>query len=472
VSCGEPLAAPDNSRKHIVLPTDWRDYMFGGLLKSTSLAALVAVAGFAAAGSANAADLGGNCCADLEERIAELEATTARKGNRKVSLTVSGFVNEQVMVWDDGVETNAYQVTSETARTRFRFVGNAKIDANWSAGYLLEIGVRGARQDQVSQNNDDAAQGLDLRHSAWWIQNKDLGRVWVGQTSASTDGITEINLANVGHFNTIQLLDYTGGFLLRRSGTGTLSTITVNNITSGKANPGEGTRFNVVKYDTPTIMGFAASASWGEDDLWEVALRYAGEFNGIKLAAGIGYAEWTDGNNSATSPGVGENGCTKGGVGVAAGRDVDCNDLGMSASIMHVPTGLFLTGAYGQREDNNRVVLGIAGNKKRDEIYQVMGGIEQKFFPLGKTTLYGEYIEGEYGANAVRSAASLGLGGQNIANADITVWGIGFNQQIDAAAMDLYVMYRNYEFDVKSNLGNKALLEDFQTVVMGGRIQF
>jgi hypothetical protein len=34
-----------------------------------------------------AADLGGNCCADLEERIAELESTTARKGNRKVSLT-------------------------------------------------------------------------------------------------------------------------------------------------------------------------------------------------------------------------------------------------------------------------------------------------------------------------------------------------------------------------------------------------
>ena len=43
---------------------------------------------------ASAADLGGDCCADLEERIAELEATTARKGNRKVKLEVSGLVNE------------------------------------------------------------------------------------------------------------------------------------------------------------------------------------------------------------------------------------------------------------------------------------------------------------------------------------------------------------------------------------------
>ena len=44
-------------------------------------------------GSARAADLGGDCCADLEERVADLEATTARKGNRKVSLKISDWVN-------------------------------------------------------------------------------------------------------------------------------------------------------------------------------------------------------------------------------------------------------------------------------------------------------------------------------------------------------------------------------------------
>ena len=193
--------------------------MFGGLLKSTSIAAIVAVAGIAAAGSANAADLGGNCCADLEERIAELEATTARKGNRKVSLTVSGQINEAVMFWDDGVESNAYQVTNETYRGRFRFVGNAKIDANWSAGYLLEIGARSARQDNTTQSNDDGSQvtnptpssanALDVRHSAFWLQHKQLGKVWVGQTSQAADGITEINLANIVSGNA-QMTDWIG----------------------------------------------------------------------------------------------------------------------------------------------------------------------------------------------------------------------------------------------------------------------
>jgi hypothetical protein len=82
---------------------------------------------------ASAADLGGDGVADLEERIAELEATTARKGNRKVSLEISGHVNEAVLFWDDGAESNAYIVTNDNERTRFRFKGKAKID-NWEAG--------------------------------------------------------------------------------------------------------------------------------------------------------------------------------------------------------------------------------------------------------------------------------------------------------------------------------------------------
>ena len=44
-----------------------------------------------------AADLGGSCCADLEERVAELEATSVRKGNRNVSLQVYGQVNRALL---------------------------------------------------------------------------------------------------------------------------------------------------------------------------------------------------------------------------------------------------------------------------------------------------------------------------------------------------------------------------------------
>ena len=52
-------------------------------MNRTIVGGLAVIAAFAVLGSVTlvrAADLGGNCCADLEERVAELEATTARKG--------------------------------------------------------------------------------------------------------------------------------------------------------------------------------------------------------------------------------------------------------------------------------------------------------------------------------------------------------------------------------------------------------
>ena len=42
------------------------------------------------------------------ERIADLEATTARRGHRKVSPIICGWFAQQVMRWDDGVESNMY----------------------------------------------------------------------------------------------------------------------------------------------------------------------------------------------------------------------------------------------------------------------------------------------------------------------------------------------------------------------------
>ena len=74
--------------------------MNGALMNATSRIAIAAAAGLVwSVSSVSAADLGGNCCADLEERIAELEATTARKGNRKMSLTVSGQITRSIMYW-------------------------------------------------------------------------------------------------------------------------------------------------------------------------------------------------------------------------------------------------------------------------------------------------------------------------------------------------------------------------------------
>src|SRR5512136_916383 len=103
-----------------------------------------------------AGDRGGSrcCCAELEERVAELEATAARKGNRKVSLTISGWVNEAVFGWDDGTSHGVYQGTNSLEQSRFRFTGEAKINKDWSAGFILEVGVQGNPSSQFAQSHD------------------------------------------------------------------------------------------------------------------------------------------------------------------------------------------------------------------------------------------------------------------------------------------------------------------------------
>src|SRR6187397_2746459 len=90
--------------------------------------------------SAKAADLGGDCCADLEERVAELEATTVRKGNKKVSVTLYGQVNRAALFWDDGAESNAYVVDNNYESSRFGLKGSAKTGiGDWVGGYRLEV---------------------------------------------------------------------------------------------------------------------------------------------------------------------------------------------------------------------------------------------------------------------------------------------------------------------------------------------
>ncbi len=161
---------------------------------STSLvsARLIAAATFAMAATANAADLGGDSCADLEERIAELEGTTARKGSRKLSLTISGYVAQEITFWDDGGERSVYlHGLGPTQASNFRFNGQAQIAPGWTAGYLMRIqnltddpfGRNPATGAALNQDNDDFSQGLNVQMSYWYVQSNDYGKLSMGRTA-------------------------------------------------------------------------------------------------------------------------------------------------------------------------------------------------------------------------------------------------------------------------------------------------
>ena len=414
--------------------------MVGGMKMSAGRLSLLAAAGFLLVGgaSAQAADFGygGDCCADLEERIAELEATTARKGNRKVSLTIYGQVNEAIGWWDDGVETNVYNMTNDTSRTRFGFRGKASITSDLYAEYRIEIGVRSAGQQGMSADDHIGNNGLDLRHSSWTLGSKTYGEVTVGQTSMAHDGILQSQTANISHFANNDIFDFPSDFIIR--GAGARWDVLIQN-----REPGEGSRGSLIRYDSPEIAGFMASAHWGEDDIWGMALRYAGEIGAFELEGGIGYAEMSLTDEECTS---------------IAPSDAQCEELGMSGSIMHTPTGLFVTGGYGVRWDLRRE---LAGGSEENTHWLIQAGIEQKWNSLGKTTIFGGYQNRDAGQNTAA--------GDYV---EVDMFEVGFNQELSAAAMNLYLHYKHYEADLTDAAGASVPTEDFQTVIGGAMIKF
>lgn len=432
-----------------------------------------------------AADLGGDCCADLEERIAELEATTARKGNRKVSLEIYGQVNQGVIYWDDGFEDNVYVVTNDNARTRFGFRGKAKITGDWSAGYRIEVGLRSANSKRFTQDDPLGATGLDLRDSNWYIDNKNLGRVTVGLQGTATDQITEINQTQTADFSKYSDIEDTGlGLFLRRSdgalatGGGGGSSYTYHRLIGAHGDqPGEGERrFSGVTYRTPEFAGFTASATWADDDYWDIALRYAGEFSGLKVAAGIGYGEISTGTAQ-----------TQTACAAIVNDDSDCSFFGGSASVVHVSTGLFVNFGAGMKQDDLIDSTALFANVTPDDeqtFWAIQAGIERKWVPLGKTTLYGEYYSYDGGANTRLLDANFAgtVNGAAVLSTGVESYGFGIAQGIDAAAMTLYLSYRHVKGDISvvDTVGGQAVagpatavqLEDLDLVLAGGVIKF
>ncbi len=325
--------------------------MFGGLTKTSSRIAIAAAlgvtfGGYAMSTPAKAADLGGDCCADLEERVAELEATTVRKGNKKVSLTISGWVTKSANWWYDGAEENMYVGDKGTTlSSHFQFSGAATIAPGYSAGYTMSIEAPGNAfgfDCEPDQRQRLHYRTLDTLLSYMWIKSDKYGTINWGLLSQATDNVALLPDLSGTIIEANAVMFEGAGFFLRPNGNNTEKGLTSATWGSflfcqtAKAGIGadcNGVPYSAIRYDTPTFGGFSVSTSYGEDDIYDVALKYAGDFGNIKVSAAGGYTHSTDERYVA------------GGGGLAGFKqDVDLYQVGASA--LHVPSGLFIYGLY------------------------------------------------------------------------------------------------------------------------------
>jgi hypothetical protein len=452
---------------------------------------------------AKASDLGGDCCADLEDRVAELEATTVRKGNKKVSVTISGWVVELGSWWNDGHTSGLYWGSKdETLSSHFNISGSATIAPGWSAGYTLWIEVPGNSasvgffENQFNDNATATGTSIDTLDSYMWIKSDKWGTVNWGRLTQATNNLALLPDLSGTLIESNGVIFDGGGMFVRpkrvinsNDMANEFNWLAVTNCTSGGSVGGvdcpTGVDGNGVRYDSPTWFGFSVSGGEYENTEWDAAVKYAADWNwwgGLKVSAAYGFAENTD--EGCTGAGACTGLAFLGGGGApfqGFGKDVTSNQVG--ASVLHVPTGLWI---YGEFEDENNqgtkilkenpITEAISNSNANDtDAWFVKGGIKRPWTPLGATVLWGEggqYLHHFAGLCNVESGlggAANGAAFGNVCQADINTsvfsngvgsatdvivndstvnrWGAGVMQEIDAAAMQVFFRWQHLELD-------------------------
>lgn len=388
------------------------------LLGSTALAATAVVLGAPVANAASHTS--------LEKRVMALEKAGGgqyvTRTKKTMNLVVSGHINRAIVFTDNGTESGITHVTSNFSRTRVRWIGTGKINDDLSVKTHIELGHQssiGTAQD--IQDNADAAGAegvLDERHIEFQVTSKSLGKIYMGQGISGSESTSEVDLSGtaIASLNGNHEL-IGGGNTFQRNNTGAgFGTVGANfNNLDGLG------RRDRLRYDTPTFAGFQITASHGNEDAWDVALRYGGSFGGVKVKAAI--AHWDTESANGRS---GING---------------------SASVL-LPFGLSLTAGFGDQDDDRF-------NSFADDTKWRYGKIGYRFkgIELGETRLYLEYSENDDVAAANREA---------------TEWGVGVVQILEPLGAELYLMYTNWDLDVQG----AADPDDIDQVAIGARFKF
>ena len=408
------------------------------LLTTVSLVALALGLTTLQPAPARAADLGGDCCADLEERVAELEATAVKSGNRQMKLTLYGRVNKGLIWFDNGYDSDVYLADMDFAGSRFGIEGTGDLRKGTTVGFKLQIFTQPAFLSGLfedSNNTTADADSIGIDYAYWNIADETLGTLTVGYADSASDATAEQDLSGSANW-----FSYNNWATDAVSSFGLIDKASNTVLTDGNGDRivwsslldvlDAGTTANVVRYDTPAFAGFTLSASWGDDDRADAGLTYSYESDHLEVAAAIGY--------SAVDNGVIGNGPDK--------------TLSTSASLYNPDTGLFVVGAYSKLDQT-----GIK-NDQTDDVnatnWYAKLGIRKDWLGIGETALFVDFQQTD-------DLFAPGARGRGL--------GLGVAQTINPIDAVVYAGYRHSSAD---GLGAPLAVTDMDAVVAGMLVQF
>lgn len=400
-------------------------------------------------------------------------------GATPIPITLYGEINRMALFWNDGVQRTTRLVDNTAAPSIFGVRTAAELSRGWTTGVNAEVGLLQYRSVDVSQTfpGGESSFAPELRYLDWWIRSNRYGKVTIGHTSTATDGIILIDNSGTNGAASANIGTIGGSLFLRAAddldlGSGSLITRTSIGDFFGGATL-DTLRRDLVRYETPEFKGFELSFA-GRNDFWDTALRYKADFGNWHFNAGIGYLRDTDPGSRAL-----------------VGGKRDRRELKGAASLIHNPTGLFVTTAFVDRrfrgeDPSDQAVFGentvdefgnvVPGTHRPDlKFGYLKTGIRKKFNRLGDTKIFSEAAIAKDGITGLQEA-----GPKDVTSSELHMLGAGFMQDVDAYNMQIYLGYRHYTFDVAGvrdsttfgTIASPAPIKDIDFVYSGVRIKF
>ncbi len=329
-----------------------------------------------------------------------------------------GQVSPSFQTVDDGVQTTDTLVDNTHSNSRVgMWLMQRTGQGEFSFNFETALGWRqSGAVSQVSNPQSWAWDKENIRKVDFIIANEAWGKIYVGQGSMATDGVADVSLNNNTMTTYNGLGDFAGTFQFRTSA-GALSGITIGSVTLNL----DGGRRGRIRYDTPSFGGFTIAIAAGseilvsgnDDDFYDIALKYAEDYDGFHVKGGIGFSRRDSGG-------------------------VDRDDTFGSVAI-RFDNGFNFAVAAGSRDGGGDYVYALAG-------------YEADVWSIGTTSIAIDYYDG----------SDFGLAGRGSEG-----YGLGINQNIDSLNTQVYFGYRRFALSDPD-----ASYQDVDAFLLGARWRF
>ena len=339
----------------------------------------------------------------LAQDLPKIEKTFENGG----TLRFYGQINKGVLSYDDGQETESYGlIDNDNSNTRFGLTYTQDFGDRWKYLGTIEIAYApfSTSNTSILQQSPPSSAYEFTNANIRKIDNKfshpDYGAFYLGQGDMASNNTAEVDLSGTTVISYSSVADSAGAQLLRQSD-GTLSDIEIKDAFTNYDGLSRQVR---IRYDSPLWSGFGLRTSYGrnllsddavvrDQDLYDIAAVYEGEFNDFKVVAQTAYS-WK-------------------------GSDITIFDA--SGSVLHVPTGLSFTAAAGTQDKSD--VSGSYGYAKI--------GWQGDLVSWGKTAVSVDY----YGGSDIAAEGS-----------DSESWAFSVVQNVPRWNTELWMTWREYDY--------------------------